>query len=192
MGTGHGAAVAALYAMLLAFCASASAAGGCTQAGAIPPGVDNAGAVAETVCVVNAERETRGIAPLRWNSRLGAAAERMASDMHVHKYFGHVSSAGQDLRDRVAATGYLRSRTRWALGENIAWGERRLGTPQSIVDSWLASADHRRNLLDPRFRDLGVGVVDGSPLTGDDSGSIFVADFGSVVRAKHARHHRRR
>jgi uncharacterized protein YkwD len=191
MGTGHGAAFALVCGALLAFSASASAAGGCTQAGAIPSGLDNAAAVSETVCDINAQREAYGLAPLRWNARLGVAAARMAADMRAHKYFGHVSWSGQDLWDRIAATGYLHASTRWALGENIAWGERELGTPVSIANAWLESPAHRRNVLSSKFTDLGVGVVDGSPLAGNDSGSIYVADFGSVVRARQARHHRR-
>ncbi|MFL5839534.1 MAG: CAP domain-containing protein [Thermoleophilaceae bacterium] len=192
MGAGHRAALAAAYATLLAFGASASAAARCPEARSVGSGSDNAGAVAETVCAINAERRAAGVTSLHWNSRLAVAAERMAADMAARDYFGHVTRGGQDLAARVAAAGYVHAGSGWPVGENIGWGSGDLATPESMVARWLASPGHRRNLLNPGYSELGIGVVHGSPMRGDDAGSIFVADFGSASVTTGRRHSRRR
>jgi uncharacterized protein YkwD len=176
-GARHAAAVAAgLTALLFSFAATAQA--GCPGGTAIPSSANAARTVAGTLCDVNAQRHAYGLAPLRWNRRLARAARRMALDMGARNYFGHVNSAGQDLRARVVATGYASRARSWAIGENIAWASGALSTPDQIIAAWLASADHRQNMLSPSFREVGIGVVKGSPIAGNSSGAIFVADFG--------------
>jgi uncharacterized protein YkwD len=184
-GARHAAAVAAGLTALLAFSSAATAQDGCPGGTAIPSRASTGRAAAGTLCDVNAQRRAYGLAPLRWNRRLARAARRMAWDMGARNYFGHVNSAGQDLRARIAATGYASRVSSWAIGENIAWGSGSLSTPDEIIAAWLASPDHRQNMLSPSFREVGIGVVKGSPIAGNASGAIFVADFG--VRHRRAR-----
>ena len=171
-------AVAAVSAML-GIGMSASAAASSATASANPSA--QSAAVSQTLRAVNSQRKARGLRPLRWNSRLGTAAKRMASDMRRRHYLSHVTPNGKDLRDRLASTGYLRGKNKFApAGEDIGWGEDELGTPEAMVLAWLKSPEHRRNLLEPRFTELGIGVVKGSPIAGESSGAIFVADFGGA------------
>ena len=62
------------------------------------------------------------------------------------------------------------------LGENIGWGSGSLATPRSMVNAWMHSAPHRHNILDGRYRSVGVGVAFGAPVGG--SGASYTTDFG--------------
>jgi hypothetical protein len=106
----------------------------------------------EVVRLVNQERAARGIAALVRNSSLDAAARRHSDDMANGNFFSHTGSDGSSAGDRIFATGY-----RWiAYGENIAAGHR---TPAEVVAAWMNSDGHRRNILDPGFKEIGVALV---------------------------------
>jgi uncharacterized protein YkwD len=168
MGVGLKAATLAVsFTMLLSVGVSTSAAADCSSV---------QGGLAKTVCGINNAREAHGLAPLHVNMRLNRAAERLAMSMRQYRYFGHVTPQGKDLKARVASSGYLRH-PRYALGEDIAWGEDVLGTPAAIVNGWMHSPEHRRNILYSKFTDVGIGIVNGSPM-GGNAGAIYVADFG--------------
>jgi uncharacterized protein YkwD len=137
-----------------------------------------------TLCLLNGERQGRGLAPLTSNTQLGKAAQNFSANMVRQRFFDHVSPSGSTLNTRVrGGTSYLRGRLRsWSLGENIAWGSGQLATPAQIVDSWMHSDGHRRNILDRRFRHIGIGVVTGAP--GDVHGqpaATYTTDFGSRI-----------
>ena len=53
-------------------------------------------------------------------------------------------------------TGYWMWATPFAIGENIAAGQR---TPQDVVDGWIASDGHCANLMNPNFEELGTGYL---------------------------------
>ena len=84
---------------------------------------------------------------------------------------------------RLDGVGYLGSGlTRWAFGENIAWGTGDSGTPRAIVDAWMNSSGHRANILSSSFREIGVGFSLGTPRSKNDLGGIYTTDFGLAVR----------
>jgi uncharacterized protein YkwD len=93
------------------------------------------------------------------------------------KCFEHVCPGEKDLGARLAD--YLANGGR-GYGENIAWGTGDLGTPRSIVRSWMKSEGHRRNILDPDFEHIGIGIVWGVPEAGigGSSGGTYTTDFG--------------
>jgi hypothetical protein len=72
----------------------------------------------------------------------------------------------------------MRGRGRWHVGENLAWGTLRRARPAAVVAAWLRSPSHRRIMLDPRYRVVGVGVVRGVPFPGPRHGRTYTADFG--------------
>jgi uncharacterized protein YkwD len=110
---------------------------------------------AALLAAVNAARHAAGRPPLAADPRLDAAAQAHAEDMLARSYYAHRSPDGSTPRERVEATGYSAG----AVAENIA--ARHLGADEAIA-GWMASSDHRRNLLDPRFTDLGSGVAVGA------------------------------
>lgn len=171
--------IAALAALsLTAVAPSPAAAADCAGADLQPNGGNIAAIEAATLCLVNAERTSRGLAALSPNADLARAARGHSQDMVSRTYFSHDSLGGSTLTDRVRATGYLPGSGTWELGENIAYGTGVLGTPRSIVKSWLESPGHRANMLRASYRELGVGVAPGVPLAGRTGGGTYTTDFG--------------
>jgi uncharacterized protein YkwD len=99
-------------------------------------------------------------------------------DMVRHSYFGHVSRRGRDVVDRLYGTRYLGGNFGWAVGENIAWGTGGLATPRQIVQAWMKSPGHRRNMLDRRYREIGIGVIANAPVHTDRPAATYTTTFG--------------
>jgi len=135
------------------------------------PGVVNAGYEQEVVELVNEERATTSLPPLKRVTQLDQAARYHAADMYQDDYFAH------DSKDRSGSSyvivcawstriGNFYTNRNW-LGENIAWG---YGTPQAVMAGWKGSPGHYANIMRPEFTEIGVGYY---------TGSIWVQDFGS-------------
>ncbi len=117
-------------------------------------GLDDRAAVRrEALERVNRAREEHDLGPVRGNAELDRAAQAHAEDMLERGYYGHVSPRGRAPRDWVEETDYPRLSF---LAENIAKG---LFEPEEAVERWLGSRDHRRNILDGRARETGLGVT---------------------------------
>ncbi len=100
-------------------------------------------------------------------------------DMVDRQYFGHVSKSGRDVVDRLTRTGYLGGAQTWAVGENLAWGSGSRSTPRRIVKAWMGSPGHRHNILNARFREIGIGVVSGTPANRAERGATYTTTFGT-------------
>ena len=136
-----------------------------------------------TVCLVNAERTSRGLRPLRRDGDLTQAARKHSADMARRNYFSHVTPGGEDLGDRIRDAGYGNPGDGWSAGENLGWGTGNRATPAALVDAWLASSGHKRNMLKESFRELGVGVAAGAPQgNGGLPGATYTLDLG-VIRS---------
>jgi uncharacterized protein YkwD len=164
----------AAVALFAAGCVTVPASAGATLR--CPPGQT---APAETLCWLNAARSDRGLAPLRSDPRLARAAEAHSRDMVTHRYFEHTSPDGVSLSRRIAATGWMRGRRTWRVGETLAWGSGSLSEPEAIVQTWLDSPPHRRIVLSPSFRLVGIGSAPGVPVDGVSDGVTYTSDFGS-------------
>lgn len=100
-------------------------------------------------------------------------------------YFEHTSPAGVTFVNRIVATGYTRGARSWAVGENLVWGNGPLSTPQSLVTSWMNSPPHRENLLQPRFREIGIAAVVGTPESSRETDGVTVSsEYGYRSFAK--------
>jgi uncharacterized protein YkwD len=133
------------------------------------------------LCLVNQERTSRGLRPLKSNRRLTRAAGGHAKDMVARGYFSHDSANGASFVDRIRKAGYVPTRVFPSLGEDLAWGSGPLGTPREIVQSWMESPEHRANILNRRFREAGMAVAFGDVGAGED-GVTYALDFGSGGR----------
>jgi uncharacterized protein YkwD len=154
----------AAWALALAIAPAAPAARACTSTNATPAQAAGDELARSTLCLLNAERDRRGLRDLRLNDRLSAAAQAHAGDMQRHNYFSHDSRDGSSFVQRIRRAGYLRRASSWIVGENLAWGAgRHRSTPRGIVAAWMDSPPHRANILSPRFREIGVGVAVGAP-----------------------------
>ena len=130
------------------------------------------------VCLINNRRTRRGLPRLRINNRLSKAAKWHTHDMVRRSYFGHVSQRGRDVVDRLYGARYLSGRISWAVGENLAWGSGNLGTPRQIVRAWMNSPGHRANMLNGRFREIGIGVIARGPVRTEIPAAPYTTTFG--------------
>lgn len=157
----------------------AGASASCTGADARPGQTARAELARTTVCLVNDERSQRGLRRLTLDRRLSSAARAHTRDMVHRRYFAHVSRSGGDVVDRLNRVGYMRGASRWLVGENLAWGGGSRSTPREIMRSWMHSPGHRRNVLDSRFRELGIGVLAGSPVEAGAISATYTTTFGA-------------
>ena len=146
----------------------------------LQPTAANVGDVkAAILCLLNVERAARNLAPLRRNASLTQAATLHSRDMVSRRYFSHVSLSGETFVVRIKRTGYLRGARAWTLGENLAWGSGNLASPSRIVRGWMESPGHRANILNGRFREIGIGLAFGVPVGG--AGATYNTGFGARV-----------
>jgi len=161
--------------------AVAAAGAACSGTTLLPAPTNLAGIGRATLCLLNAERAARSLRPLRANARLASAARVHASDMVAKRYFAHDSQSGADFSSRIKRSGYFRGARGWTVGENLAWGTSTAAQPREIVQAWMNSPGHRANILNARFREIGVGVVVGAP-NGDGAGATYATEFGTRFR----------
>ncbi len=129
------------------------------------------------LCLHNLERGDHGLSKLAWNSNLSKAAAGHARDMASRHYFAHLSPAGRDHMDRIAATGYQPAAGCWTAGENLFYSTG-ASTPRQLLRAWMRSAPHRRNIMHKGWHDFALGVVSESP-SGNHHGLTIVALFGT-------------
>jgi uncharacterized protein YkwD len=169
-----GAALALVAAFLLSSPAPAAAAK-CANQNANPGSFGTAAAERSVFCLLNRERIKHDVPKLDRHRLLDKPSAKHSKLMVRDKCFEHECPGEADLGDRLAK--YLGdSGGGW--GENIAYGTGEFGTPRHIVNSWMKSEGHRRNILDADFEDIGVGIVWGTPNPKYDDGGTFTTDFG--------------
>jgi uncharacterized protein YkwD len=125
---------------------------------------------ADVLARANAERAAAGLSPLSLDPRLNAAAQGHAEDMLLRSYYNHSTPEGAGAAARARKSGYPAR----LVGENIARGP---FTVTEAMDNWMASREHRRNLLHPGFTHLGVGIAVGRNSIGNTV--LWVQDFGA-------------
>jgi uncharacterized protein YkwD len=129
---------------------------------------------------VNAFRAAHGLARLRLSPQLTSAARAHSQQMAQDGYFAHESVNGSAFWQRLQ-TFYRRSPAHlWAVGENLLWSSSALSGGRAL-GLWLASPPHRQNLLDPRWREIGLSAVREERAPGVFHGldvTILTADFG--------------
>lgn len=93
------------------------------------------------------------VAALVWNDKLAQAAYHHSEDMKTKNYFSHTGSDNSNAGDRATSEGYIWS----SLGENIARGQT---TEQLVMNSWLKSELHCKNIMNKSFKEMGAGRSD--------------------------------
>ena len=166
-----------LAALLAALVLPATASAACRGADVVISQARPSQARHALLCLHNRIRLAHGLRRLRERPSLDRAAGSHSRQMVRAHYFEHTSPGGSTLVTRARAAGYLRPALAFTLGENIGWGEGAFATPRAIVRAWMASPEHRRNILFPRFRDVGFGLVAGTPQ--GTAGATFTTDFGA-------------
>ena len=103
----------------------------------------------------NIQRGEYGFQPLKTNKILDDMAKAKAQDMFSNQYFAHESPVGQGAADLAEDFGYQFL----AIGENLAMGN--FKNDESLVDAWMASEGHRKNMLSGVYQEIGVAVEKG-------------------------------
>ena len=156
----------------------------CSGRDLVPTAANVATVRSATLCLVNEERSDRGLGKLKTVTSLEAVAAAYARRMVRERFFEHTSPDGGTFLSRIKRTGYLKGAVRrWSVGENIAWGTGSRATPEGIVQAWMQSPGHKRNILNARFTELGLGTAIGAPLSaGNGSAATYVNAFGERRR----------
>ena len=161
---------------------------GCMPAADANPGIasDTAGQVVcaaptdelslamEVLRLVNVERDNLGLDPVEWSDQLAQIGDEYGCDMIQGQFFSHVNPiTGEGPGERAIKGGYLFR----LLGENLAVG---FNTPEVVVAEWMDSPDHRANLLNPNWKEMGVGVRIGN-YRGAANMVYWVQEFGEPI-----------
>jgi uncharacterized protein YkwD len=176
--------VVALAGLLVAIAAGAPpvatgrSKGACRDATLAPTSANRTRVAAAALCLLNVQRRNHGLARLRSDRELQAAARRYSREMVTRHFFEHVDPNGDTLSSRIGRTAYLRRARSWCLGENLAWNLPDQASARATVRTWMASSEHRGHILDPRYRDVGIGIANGSPRSGGGPGATYAAVFG--------------
>lgn len=124
--------------------------------------------------LTNLERAGLGLSSLKHNSLLSEAARQKAGDMFAFNYWAHVSPSGRTPWSFFTDVGY---KYQYA-GENLA---RDFKDPDSVVRAWMNSSSHRENIVNGKYSEIGVAVVDGS-LQGTET-TLVIQLFGTPYGA---------
>ncbi|MCJ0869704.1 CAP domain-containing protein [Streptomyces sp. AP-93] len=123
------------------------------------------GAAAEVLALVNKERAAVGCPVLTVNAKLTKAAQDHSEDMAAHSNMSHTGSDGSDPGQRITRAGY-----EWrTYAENVAYG---YDTAARVMDGWMNSPGHKRNILDCNVKEIGIGLA--------QPGQYWTQDFGAT------------
>lgn len=108
----------------------------------------------QVIDLTNQERAKQGLSPLKANWQLSRVARYKSRDMRDKNYFSHQSPTYGSPFEMMRSFNISYRRA----AENIAAGQR---TPEEVVNGWMNSAGHRKNILDPNLTQIGVGYAKG-------------------------------
>ena len=131
--------------------------------------------IQEVVNLTNQKRLEAGLSTLSLNQTLSSAAYTKGRDMIDRDYWAHVAPDGTQPWKFFTSFGY---KYRYA-GENLA---RDFSNASSAMDAWMNSPTHKENILNPKYKEIGIGVVEGD-LAGTDT-TIIVQFFGATYADK--------
>jgi uncharacterized protein YkwD len=140
---------------------------------------DSASLEAAVLVELNIVRRAHGLKPLRRSGALAAAAGVHSRAMAQHGFFQHDSRDGSSFSERVQRFYGPSGHGTWSVGENLLWSTR--VDAAAAVHMWMQSPPHRRNILTPHWRDIGLSAVRASHAPGVYGGRdvvIITSDFG--------------
>ena len=130
---------------------------------------------------LNQIRRSHGLVPLKLNTALSVAAHQHSAEMLADGYFAHSSADGSAFWKRIERyypSAHYRS---WSVGENLLWDAGALDA-NGAVALWMASPEHRANILDATWRAIGIAALfeaDAPGAFGGNSVTLVATDFGA-------------
>jgi len=122
----------------------------------------------------NQQRAANGVAGLKLNSRLDAAAQAKANDMVARNYWSHNTPDGNPPWVFIDQAGYSYK----LAGENLAYG---FMTSEDTIAGWMNSPAHRDNLLNSGYIDVGFGFANSENYQNSGPETIVVAMYGAPL-----------
>lgn len=104
----------------------------------------------QVIDLTNAQRKKNGLPALQMDTALSKVAKTKANDMQQKNYFSHTSPTYGSPFDMMRDFGVSYK----TAGENIAKGQT---SPEAVVNAWMNSEGHRKNILNANFTHIGVG-----------------------------------
>lgn len=108
----------------------------------------------QIISLTNSDRSAQHVQPLTESAALDSAAQQKADDMLSKQYFAHTSPDGITPWYWPLKNNYLYMYA----GENLALG---FSDAQSVEAAWLASPTHRANILNSKYKNIGIGIAQG-------------------------------
>lgn len=145
--------------------------------GVIKPGIlgySSEITVQKVINQTNQKRQELGLSPLKYNSLLSESATQKAQDMFTNNYWAHTSPKGTTPWDFFKSVGYKYS----VAGENLA---RDFYDTDSLMKAWMNSPTHRDNIVNSKYQEIGIGVVNG--VLGGIKTTLVVQHFGTPLVA---------
>jgi uncharacterized protein YkwD len=124
----------------------------------------------------NTERAKEKEAALSIDSQLTSAAQAKATDMVTRDYWSHDTPDGKAPWTFIAAAGYSYQ----AAGENLAYG---FNNASDTITGWMNSKEHRDNILNIAYSQVGFGVASASNYQGKGPAIVVVAMYGEPTGA---------
>jgi uncharacterized protein YkwD len=128
--------------------------------------------------------ETRARHRLRavvFSRTLDAAAASHSRSMLEHGFFAHESFDGSSFDLRIKRFYRNAGYASWSAGENLIFSTGALDA-DTAIKAWLASPEHRRNMLDPSWREIGIASMHATSAAGPFGGRptwVVTMDFGT-------------
>lgn len=125
----------------------------------------------QVIELTNIERAKNGLSALSENSVLDSAAEAKAANMFSENYWAHFAPSGKTPWDFILGSGYRFS----VAGENLA---KNFSNSDDVVAAWMNSTSHKENIINSKYRDIGIAVEDG--VINGQKTTLVVQMFGTT------------
>lgn len=157
---------------------------GATGAGAAGGGSRNLAAAdqleSQVLAELNKVRRAHGLVPVKLSQPLTLAADAHSRAMGTFGFFQHESRDGSAFWKRVQRFYGPGKFASWSVGENLLWSSGELDAAAALK-LWMESPAHRKNILTPRWREVGLSAVTvpaASGIFGGRDVTIVTSDFG--------------
>ena len=174
-----------MLARFVSVAAVAAAAAALLPAQAVPAGRGSSSSLATlgsgVLVQLNHIRVAHGLVPVKVNAALSAAADQHVAEMLRKGYFAHNSADGLSFWKRIERFYPSAHHRRWTVGENLLWTSEPLDA-KGALDLWMASPEHRANILLPGWREIGISALyetDAPGAFGGNSVTLVATDFGA-------------
>jgi uncharacterized protein YkwD len=158
----------------------------CANANLKPSSTNLAKVQRATRCLINVQRKRHHLKALKYNADLQKSSDWQGQDMLTYAYFAHDRDGGPEFGERILRFGYAKGANGYTLGENIAWASVAIATPRRIVNLWMHSPGHRKNILTRGYEDQAISTIYSPGGVGGDYAQsngpfvIYVNQFGST------------